>query len=201
MSQLQMEMLRTLSNTNNGSVPVWVSILIFTGFIAWIVWYLDRKLKSSGTITMRKDWAEKADAAEALGIDLSVIGKSRRKEMKKFTGVLDYWFETGTEGLVWVLIEDGKDEHSYDAMKFPEAGDHLKVWGEKGKVIFDGVIEPDFQAGMTMSRVYPEHKQPSALGFWIHWTQRGWKPDKWARLFVKKEGEKRFRAELTKYTP
>ena len=118
--------------------------------------------------------------------------------MKKYAGVLDGWFETGTEGTVWVLSEDGKS--GYGAMQVLKPGDHLKVYGEDGAVVFDGIIDPDTKAGMTASPLNPEYKQPCALGLWIHWTQRGWQPDDWARLFLRADfGQTPFRAELTKF--
>ena len=139
--------------------------------------------------------------------------------MKKYEGVLHAWFETGLEGLVWALIEDGKE--GYDALKVIENGDHLTVYSGDGRgclgfkdvgdrileyredgLVFDGVIDEDHEAGMTMSSFNQEHRQPSALGFWIHWAQRGWNPDDWARLFVRGPdwGDEcpSFRATLTK---
>lgn len=114
-----------------------------------------------------------------------------------FRGVLDWWAETGTEGVVWVLSEDGKT--GYDSMVFPEAGDYLKVFDADGSILFAGVIVPDFEAGKTPLPFNPEYSKPSALGFWIHWTQRGWQPDDWAKLFLRDVFEQpQLRAELTR---
>lgn len=118
--------------------------------------------------------------------------------MKKYIGVLEGWFETGTEGTVWVLQEDGKT--GYDGMRVLRRGDHLKIFGENGEVLFDDLIIPDMTAGLTASPLNPEYKQPSALGFWIHWTQRGWLPDDWAKLFLREVfKQKPLRAELIRY--
>lgn len=119
--------------------------------------------------------------------------------MEKCTGTINQFFETGCEGLIWVLEKDGVQEH--DSLVFIEAGDHLKIFAEDGSILFDGVIDPDYQAGRTISPHNPDRKQPSALGYWIHWTQKGWEPDEWAKLFLHeclKKSNKPLRAELTR---
>lgn len=118
--------------------------------------------------------------------------------MKKYLGVLDGWFETGTEGIVWALLEDGKT--GYAALQPLRRGDHLKVFDEDGTVLFDDLINPDPIVGLTVSPLNPEWKQPSVFGIWIHWTQRGWLPEDWARLFLRELfKQKPLRAELIKY--
>lgn len=117
--------------------------------------------------------------------------------MKKFFGVLAGYFETGTEGQIWILQEPGKE--GYDGMKFIELGDHLKIFGENGEVLFDGKIIPDFTIGWTKYPLDPKYGQPSALGFWIHWTQKGFTADDWARFFLREElGLTPLHAELIK---
>lgn len=119
--------------------------------------------------------------------------------MVKYTGVINQFFKTGCEGLVWVLEKDGAT--GYDALVFMEAGDHLKIFGEDGSVVFYGIIDPDYQIGWTEYPMNPGHGQPSALGLWIHWTQKGWQPDDWANLFchsILKAGNPLLRAELTR---
>lgn len=99
----------------------------------------------------------------------------------KIRGVLEPFFETGCEGIIWSVVEDGKE--GFAGLNIIEEGDRLKIYGENGEVIFDGIIECDRLSGWTEYPLNPGHGQPSALGYWIHWTQRGWRPDDWAKLF------------------
>ena len=120
--------------------------------------------------------------------------------MKAYSGTLQTWFETGTEGLLWVLYVDdefkGKGDKllGYDDFALIEQGDHLTIYGHDGKMIFEGEIVPDFEEG-RQKLPNSEYGQPVALGYWIHWTQRGWRADAWARLFF---SEPPLRAELIK---
>ncbi len=104
----------------------------------------------------------------------------------------------------------------YSRTRELENGDHLKVFGEKGEIIFDGVIEHDRQVGWQpyfhvlrklKGKPYTgiqdsRHGQPCALGHWVHWTQKGWEPDEWAKLFfhasLKGTNGKSLKAELIK---
>ena len=119
--------------------------------------------------------------------------------MGKYTGVIGQFFETGCEGLMWVFMKDGVK--GYDALVFIEAGDQLKVFAEDRSVLFEGVINPDYKIGWMEYPRNPGYGQPQALGFWIHWTQNGWEPDEWAKLFLHdclKKGNKSLRAELVR---
>ena len=119
----------------------------------------------------------------------------------KIIGVLEPYFETGTEGTVWSIFEDGKE--GYDGLHMIEERDHLTIYGENNEVLFDDDIRCDRQAGWTEYPLNPGNGQPSALGLWIHWTQAGWQPDDWAKLFFHpylqgNEDKTALRAELTK---
>ena len=113
-------------------------------------------------------------------------------------GHIDQYFETGCEGVMWYFWEDGKKWP--ELLHQPDNGDHLKIFGENGEVLFDGIIDRDTKIGIPKKS---RRKQPCALGHWVHWTQKGWQPDEWAKLFfhqylIGNEGKKPLRAELTK---
>ena len=120
----------------------------------------------------------------------------------EIAGCLDIFLETGTEGAVWILDPDEKgpdDDRRY--MQVLEKGDRLKAFNEDGTIAFEGVINPNRRLGWTEYPRNPGHGQPSALGLWIHWTQSGWQPDPWARLFIPHKGHPRLKAILTKANP
>lgn len=117
----------------------------------------------------------------------NVTSKTGPAKSQEFEGVLWAWFETGTEGLIWTVLKDSAEEDltSYDNMLIIESGDHLIVFDTDNTELFNGVIDQDRKVGWQEYPQNPGNGQPCALGCWIHWTQRGWSPDEWAKLFLK----------------
>lgn len=128
--------------------------------------------------------------------DLIPLNRKDAFTMNVINGELEDFFETGCEGLMWALHEHGKV--GYDGLHVINAGDHLTVFDESDEILFEGLIDPDYEIGHKPYPQNQKYSQPSALGLWIHWTQHGWQPDDWARLFVRYKGEKRLTARLVK---
>lgn len=119
--------------------------------------------------------------------DAMATKKKRSQTTREYIGILTDWFETGTEGLEWVLREDGKQ--GYEGMVIIQPGDHLTVYDADGKILFDDTIVFDTSTGRALRPgSKPKYYQQAALGYWIHWIQKGWKPDDWAALFCRGEG-------------
>ena len=111
----------------------------------------------------------------------------------KIIGTTEWFAETGSEGVCWAVHENGKI--GYDGLNFLDEGDYLTIWNENGSIVFRGKIQPNYRIGYQPYPMNPKLGQPCALGFWIHWTQKDWQPDDWARLFIR---DVPLRAELIK---
>ncbi len=103
-------------------------------------------------------------------------------------GFLEDFFETGTEGVIWSLISE--EERGYDALFPIEEGDHLTIQDQLGRKLWSGKIRCDRKSGWRRYPLNSKYGQPSALGHWVHWTQRGFKPDDWARYFIRPEHDR-----------
>lgn len=116
--------------------------------------------------------------------------------MREYNGILGSTCESGDEGRWWILVEDEKT--GYDADVFIDAGDRLVIYNADGTVLFEDIIVLDKETGYMPYRLNPEDGQPFALGGPIHWTQKGWQPDDWAKLFIREPNEPKLRAKLIK---
>lgn len=110
-------------------------------------------------------------------------------------GVLEDFFETGTEGVVWSVYDE--DERGYDGLHTIEQGDHLTIMDQLGRRLWAGRIHCDRKSGWKEYPLNPGYGQPVALGHYVHWTQKGFKPDEWARFFIRPKHD-RLRAVLRK---
>lgn len=116
-------------------------------------------------------------------------------EPRKIEGTLFDYFETGTEGVLWAIADDENIDR--DNLHFVEAGDHLTILDQLGHKIWAGVISCDRKSGWRRYPLNPKYGQPLALGHWVHWTQKGFKPDEWAGYFIR-SGYDRLRGILKK---
>lgn len=107
-------------------------------------------------------------------------------------GTLEGWSETGTEGMVWCVEEDGKE--GYNALNPLRDGDHLRILSDD-ILIWEGVIDLEYETGYRPYPMNPEYGQQCACGFWVRGNQKGFEIENWAKLFLSKPP---LRAELVR---
>lgn len=121
-------------------------------------------------------------------ISLTVEVPVPRRKPRRIEGRLDQYYATGTEGLQWV-IEDF-DGVGFEKLHWIEQGDHLTIQNRLGHELWSGVIKCDRKAGWRPYSRNSRCGQPCALGYRIHWTQRGFRPGTWAGFFVRPEHDR-----------
>lgn len=113
--------------------------------------------------------------SQALGLQGS------RDMTEAIKGTLYAHFETGTEGIVWCLEEDGK--LGYDGLHWLAEGDYLKILGTDGAVLWEGMIDFDYKANLRPIPTNPIHQKQAVHGYWVNGLQRGVPPATWSAWF------------------
>lgn len=101
-------------------------------------------------------------------------------------GVLDWFVETGTAGVRWVVTTDhGAARRSHRNLYILRDGDHLTVYREDGSVRWSGVIDFEYESNWVEYplRLRSGAGQQTIAGWWVHGVQRRWLPEDWADLF------------------
>jgi hypothetical protein len=99
----------------------------------------------------------------------------------RIVGVLDAFFETGTEGVVWSIVDN--DKTGYEALSRIKDGDYLFVEDMAGNIEWEGKILLDWKSRMRPYPTNPESGQQEVLGYWVHGLQVGVEPERWAKWF------------------
>lgn len=97
------------------------------------------------------------------------------------TGKLDAFFETGTEGVVWSVVEDGKK--GYDALNGLQDGDYLRIFDEHNNVVFDGEVRLEWKRNYRPHPMNPQYGQQEVHGFWVRGLQDNVEPEDWSHWF------------------
>jgi hypothetical protein len=105
--------------------------------------------------------------------------------MTTIKGKLEPFSETGTEGVVWSLHEDGVD--GYDGLNCLHQGDYLTIFDplDITKVIWEGNIDLEFERNYHPFPRNPQYGQQAIFGMWVHGIQRDVEPDDWGIWFFK----------------
>lgn len=99
----------------------------------------------------------------------------------RIVGVLDGYFETGTEGVLWAIINN--DLRGYEALNILQDGDYLFVEDNNGGIEWEGAVKLDRTKNYRPYPTNPSHGQQEVLGFWVHGLQVDVPPEIWAKWF------------------
>jgi hypothetical protein len=105
--------------------------------------------------------------------------------MTTIKGKLEPFFETGTEGVVWSVFEDGVQ--GYDALHCLYQGDYLTIFDPEDptKVVWEGNIDLEFERNYEKFPMNPQYGQQAVMGMWVHGIQSDVEPDDWGTWFFK----------------
>jgi len=135
----------------------------------------------AGALTIRLN--DDGYSVNEITLSLDAPKQIRDRRLLRFEGELMDFFETGTEGVIWTLEDDA--HYGYEALQTICEGDHLTILDRVGETVWRGIIRCDKKVGSRPYTMNPQYNQQCALGHWVHWIQRGFKPDAWAAFFIR----------------
>jgi len=100
---------------------------------------------------------------------------------KRIVGMLDAFFETGTEGVLWAILDN--DLTGYDALNILKDGDYLFVEDGLSQIEWEGTVKLDWKINWREFPQNPGHGQQEVYGYWVHGIQEGLDPALWAKWF------------------
>lgn len=98
----------------------------------------------------------------------------------RVVGLLDPFFETGTEGIIWSVVDNDLD--GIGALVPLLDGDYLFVEDLEGSIIWEGEVQFEYTTNYRQ-RGYNGCGQQAVLGYWVHGLQEGVEPETWATWF------------------
>lgn len=121
--------------------------------------------------------------------------------MKIVEGRLEAFYETGTEGVIWSVFEEGKKSH--DGLNILEYGDYLRIYDspKKEQLIWEGNIFYDWETNWRPYPLNPRYGQQEVLGYWVHGIQEGVYPETWGRWFFASLPAQLIKSEMGNFFP
>ena len=98
----------------------------------------------------------------------------------RVVGLLDPFFETGTEGIIWSVIDD--DARGYDALAPLIDGDYLFIEDLERAIVWEGEIKFEYTSNYVKRGA--SGGQQAVFGYWVHGIQEGVEPETWATWFM-----------------
>jgi len=105
--------------------------------------------------------------------------------MTPIKGILEPYFETGTEGVIWsVMPSGGTDVCNLHCLR---NGDHLTIFDPLNNdiIIWSGNIDLEYERNYAPYHADSEYGQQAVHGMWVHGFQRDVTPEEWGLWFIK----------------
>lgn len=104
------------------------------------------------------------------------------KSKKIIEGKLMPYYETGMEGTMWALHEDGQE--GYDGLNKLENGQLLTVFNDAARtdILWQGVIDFEMDSD-KQKQIFKAHKYHAGLGGWRFGVQKDIHPYDWIEMF------------------
>lgn len=129
--------------------------------------------------------------------------------MKEIKGITYLYYETGTEGAYYAVLDESKSDF-YESLVLLEENDEIIIWNKnKTQIIYQGAIKKDRQKNLTQfswvekyrnnqvefrekfNRDFPSkeeielyYSQQASLGIWVHWLQADVDDKLWTQWFL-----------------
>jgi hypothetical protein len=103
---------------------------------------------------------------------------------KEISGTTLAYFETGTEGVLWAIIDESVPQGSYEGLIILNNGDYLEIFNKNNEPLFKGIIDFDFKKNWTPYPLNPKYGQQAIGGYWVHGVQKDIDPDTWLSWFL-----------------
>lgn len=119
---------------------------------------------------------------------------TKKKDTVIIEGVLEPFYETGLEGTLWSVHEDGKQ--GYEGLNPIKSGHVLTVFNDAARqdVLWQGVVDLELDSG-EQSKILKANKYPGRLGPWGYGLPKNIHPYDWVEMFYE---EKPARLEMPK---
>ena len=97
-------------------------------------------------------------------------------------GELEAFWETGTEGVYWSMIDPSMP--GYDGLWTLKDGDRLCVLAADDTMLWEGVIQLEYERNwQPYDEEDTEYGQQAVHGYWVHGLQQDVDPQEWADMF------------------
>lgn len=101
--------------------------------------------------------------------------------MEMIKGQLEAYYETGTEGIIWSLVEPDK---GYEGLNCLKNGDYLIVYQKNSQVIrWEGTVDLEYVRRNRPLPFNPQYSQQEIFGWWVHGFQNSLDPEVWSKMF------------------